>query len=304
MSLYISPYQNSHTVPLIDLSLPVLLETRKGIIKHRIFSSYYKYSHIMMDSYEIMNRGLKELTHPIIPTGCMTLLFFLGHGARGELWGCNTIVQYVTIPANTCLYCIRLKPGAMRCFGENDMSALTDRKQLIDSLLRHCQTLYTQLRYAESFHERNVMIQRFLDVHHAGDFKETDKVITSLQAIWKRHGSIKINELAEQATCSSRYINRLFLSHIGIAPKMYCQIVQMYMSLHDILQNRPKSLLDTAVRWGYFDQAHMNRIYQKFLNKTAYEMKNLTSNDISQTELLLDTNFSERPPRPNWSMSR
>lgn len=288
MSLYISEQQSIYSEPKTYETLPVLFDHRKGIIRHRIYSPYYKYAHIVLDTYEVSNRNLTEISYPITPTGSVSLLFFLGNGARGEILGCNTSLIYVPIPSNTYIYCVRLRPGALRCFGENDVSTLTDRMQKMESLMKHSYTLCQQLRYAESFHERNVMMQRFLDIYHAEKFREMEKVAKCLQIIAEKHGIIRIQELAQKIACSSRYINRLFISHIGIAPKLYCQIIQLDTSLHEVLLNRPKSLLDTAVRWGYFDQAHMNRIYQKFLKKTAYEMKNFTYNDISQKELLLD----------------
>ena len=50
-------------------------------------------------------------------------------------------------------------------------------------------------------------------------------------------------------------------------------MIQLQFSLQEILAARPKSLAKTAISYGYFDQPHMNRAYQKFLGRTASDMR-------------------------------
>ena len=79
---------------------------------------------------------------------------------------------------------------------------------------------------------------------------------------------------------------------------MYCQIFQLNISLQSILAVRPKSLLGTAITFGYVDQAHMNRVYRKYLSCTAYDMKNYGVKDMSRIEILMDAGgaSAEQPP--------
>lgn len=292
MSLYISNRQVGHFAQLGVSYIPILLEASNCNFKHRIFSPYYKFSNIVFDSYEIINRKTKEIVYPILPTGCITFVFMFGRGAKGEIWGCNATTRHLHIPGKMSVFCVRLRPGAFRCFSCIDVNELTGRIISIENCIEETEKLCINLRYAESFHERNVMIQRFFELKHVKEFKKAKKIEECLQIIDSLKGVVKVHDLAVQMKCSPRYINRLFLNHIGLAPKVYCQILQMQLSLKLILTIRPKSLLDTAISCGYFDQAHMNRSYRKFLDCTAYDMKNVGSKDISEKELLLDTVLS------------
>jgi AraC-like DNA-binding protein len=288
MSLYISNRQPGDGNALDMPYVPTLMGLSNCNFKHRIFSPYYKFSKLIIDSYEIANRKNTEIIYPIIPTGSITFVFLFGHGMKGTVWGCNSTIRYLYIPVKTNAYCVRLRPGAFRCFSEMDVSELENRIVPMEQLLKNTEKLCLSLRYAESFHERNVMVQRFLESVHGQDFQPAGKIQSCLSMIEVRKGVIKVCEIAEQLHCSTRYVNRLFSQHVGIAPKIYCQLMQLQLSLKNILEYHPKSLLDTAVSHGYFDQAHMNRSFRKFLNCTAYDVKNFSGQDVSQKELLLD----------------
>lgn len=91
--------------------------------------------------------------------------------------------------------------------------------------------------------------------------------------IHQKRGIVRVSEIASAVGCSDRYLSRVFQVRVGVSPKLYCEIIQMQFSLQEILTTRPKSLAKTAITYGYFDQPHMNRAYQKFLGRTASDMR-------------------------------
>ena len=93
-------------------------------------------------------------------------------------------------------------------------------------------------------------------------------------------GLARVSEIATTVGCSDRYLNRIFQERVGISPKLYSEIIQMQFSLYSILTTRPKSLLDIAVNFGYFDQTHMNRLYRKLLDCTASDIRYADSRTI------------------------
>lgn len=293
MSQYI-PLQRAGKKQYLNSSdIPVLLDFRICPIKHRIFSEYYKFHKIVIDSFEIQNNKLKSVVYPVYPSGCSMFIFFIGREFKGKIVGSYTSIFNVTIPCKTTMYVVRMKPGALHFFFPFAINEFTDRAVPIQELKIESKKLCQQIRFAESFHERNVMFQRYLEILHAQDFDMEEKLKVCLQLGFKHKGIIKVNDIAKTVACSTRYINRLFLSIIGVSPKVFFQLLQLQYSLKKILELRPKSIMEIALDSGYFDQAHMNRSYQKYLNCTAFAVKKINAKDISNQEILLDANYAK-----------
>lgn len=288
MAFYISNKQIQSGYAKSAAYIPTLLSARHGF-KHRVFTPPYKFSRLLLDSYEVVNRRDKDVAYPILPTSCITLVFLLGRHTRGELWGCNTTLRQLIVPPKHTAYCVRLRPGAFRFFSSIDVNELTDQVVPLEQWIPAMEKLYQPMRYGESFHERNIMVQRLLERMDGKDFCVHEKVMKTIDFIEAHEGMVKINDLAEAMNCTTRYLGRIFLQHIGVATKMYCQILQMNLSLQSILETKPKSLLDTAIAYGYVDQAHMNRVYRKYLDCTAYDMKNYGVQNMSHIDILLDS---------------
>ena len=69
MALYISNRQVMTGQTLSPSFVPTLLEAKYGL-KHRVFSPPFKFSKLLLDSYEISNRKDQEIKYPVVPTGC------------------------------------------------------------------------------------------------------------------------------------------------------------------------------------------------------------------------------------------
>ena len=289
MSLYVSSKAGAKSLPLVPTTAPVLLKRINMSIKHRIYSPYYKFHHIVIDSYEIYNSKNKEISYPIWPDGCMQLQFiFSPLGSVAQVWGCQTQKRELLIPARGRLYALRLHPGAWQGLQRNYADEITDKQIPFNAYFKQSQRLGQKLRFSESFHERNIIFQHFFSFLGIENFRGLEKLSYALKEIQQAKGNIRVQDIAKILGCSTRYVSRIFVQQVGISPKIYAQLVQLQISGKMILHNRPKSLLDVAVSCGYFDQAHMNRAYQKYLFCTAYDVKNDSSKDISGIELLTD----------------
>ena len=299
MALYISNRQVMTGQTLSPSFVPTLLEAKYGL-KHRVFSPPFKFSKLLLDSYEISNRKDREIKYPVVPTGCVTLVFMLGPHAHGEVMGCNTVLRELVVPPKMTAYCVRLRAGAFRFFSHIDVSELTDQTVPMGQWVPNLEKLCQPMRYAESFHERNIILQRFVDKLDGKCFYINEKLQKSIDFIKDREGILKIQSLADEVECTTRYLSRIFLQHVGVATKMYCQIYQLNASLQSILETRPKSLLDTSITYGYVDQTHMNRVYRKFLFCTAYELKNYGLKDMSRIERLMDPDPSMLELKPPY----
>lgn len=282
MSLYISSHQVGREVSDDPPYVPILLESPEVKLKHRIFRPDYEFSKILLDSYELQNRSEKELIYPLIPCGCISLVFMLGWVVSyAGICGVSTLPTEFRVPPQETAFCVRIRPGGFGCFSALSANDLTNHTIPLENYLHHTAELLTELRRGESFHERNVILHRYLNGMGAEQFTPMALVARCVDMIQRSQGVVKVLELAETVGCSERYLNRVFQNHVGISPKLYCELIQLQFSLKTIIATKPKSLLNTAVTFGYFDQTHMNRSYRKFLDCTASDMRYIGQKDIS-----------------------
>ena len=82
-----------------------------------------------------------------------------------------------------------------------------------------------------------------------------------------------MEELAEESGYSSRYIRALFADRIGHSPKELSSILRMQRALGYLWDNAVADLSDTAQRFGFSDQSHMNREFRKWFGLTSGMVK-------------------------------
>lgn len=76
-----------------------------------------------------------------------------------------------------------------------------------------------------------------------------------------------IQLVASQCGISSRYLQKLFIEHLGVSPRMFLKIARFKKSL-EYLNGGPGSLTAVAYDCGYFDQSHFIRDFKSFTGVT------------------------------------
>lgn len=274
MSLYISDRQYVKETYEESAYLPVLFEQGTLRVQRRVFRREHELGHLLLDSFEVQNHSNETIAYPLPPDGCTMLVFLLGRTeAEGVFRGVMLEIDPLQIPPHSTVFCVRLRPGAAAAFAPLPISDLSGRSTPLEVFFRNTTELLTKLRHGESFHERNVLVQRFLTAREIGKYEPMALVSRCVSIIEKQQGDVRIQEIAQTVGCSERYLNRVFQHHAGLPPKLFCELLQLQYCIRYIMAVQPKSLLDAAVNYGYFDQAHMNRAFRKFLNCTARDVR-------------------------------
>ena len=73
----------------------------------------------------------------------------------------------------------------------------------------------------------------------------------------------KIENVAARYGITSRYLQKIFLQHTGLTPKLYSKIARFQNSLQ-LIAKKNTSLTDIAYECGYFDQSHFIREFKSF----------------------------------------
>ncbi len=79
---------------------------------------------------------------------------------------------------------------------------------------------------------------------------------------WKRlaktHGSLTVQQLADEIGYGRRHFSERFREAIGVAPKMAARLFRFERACRIIADQRP-GLAQVATACGYYDQAHLTR---------------------------------------------
>ncbi|MBA3873573.1 MAG: AraC family transcriptional regulator [Anaerolineae bacterium] len=107
----------------------------------------------------------------------------------------------------------------------------------------------------------------------------TNGVQNLSQVLYQQQGRAKINVVATDEFISQRQLERRFKALIGITPKALSRKLR-FQQVRDELSQHPQTDLSTLAQdFGYADQAHLNREFKTFSNRTpgqfAAEMHNI-----------------------------
>ena len=213
-------------------------------------------------------------------TGCIEFMFNLGAGrwqtdtGNGfqttpliELWG--QIIQPLTFKSlgpNTMLG-IRFYPHTASIFLNTDVSQFNNQvTNLTDVAGNSIYTLHAKLIDATLMNQRIELIEQFLLSRLSLFEKKLDKTVLINGVIkeLKRDDFFdNIENVATRYGITARYLQKLFLQHTGLTPKLYSKINRFQNSLQ-LISKKNGSLTDIAYECGYFDQSHFIREFKSF----------------------------------------
>lgn len=109
-----------------------------------------------------------------------------------------------------------------------------------------------RLYHVESDHQRIQLLESFLEKNKKCN---DQRLLTMIQLITDRKGSIKLEELAREANLSKRQIRNSFNTKLGLSPKNFMRLIRF----RHVLENNPSDIenyAQYATRMGYYDESH------------------------------------------------
>jgi AraC-like DNA-binding protein len=96
----------------------------------------------------------------------------------------------------------------------------------------------------------------------------TNGIQNPSQALYEQQGRAKIGVVASDSFVSRRQLERRFKALIGVTPKALSRKLR-FQQVRDQLSHHPQTDLSTLAQdFGYADQAHLNREFKTFSNRT------------------------------------
>lgn len=210
----------------------------------------------------------KDIDFPVVPDGCSDIIFYLNNSSqlprRSETFisGAMEYAEIVPAAAGVELFGIRFKPAQLSYFLDIDMSSITNKMISLSTINKE---RYYQLRinqFSDNQSIINDITTQLLSLYK--DVKIDDRFPEVVEKICK-DPEVEITELADQSCFSVKSLERVCKKRIGYTPKKFARIMRFQKAHKSIQKQSVMNLITVAHQSGYFDQAHFNREYKKFV---------------------------------------
>jgi AraC-like DNA-binding protein len=102
-----------------------------------------------------------------------------------------------------------------------------------------------------------------------GRFDQT--VDRCLRLIDVNRGQLNVAQLAAKLGVSNRQLTRRFQHAVGLSPKEFARVSRFLHVIRCLSDRQPRSLTETAMACGYFDQAHFNHEFREMAGMAPRE---------------------------------
>lgn len=239
--------------------------------------------------YITLEEGVNETKCiPIIPDGCMAFVFkgnkVNDEPSEGYLCGTIDEIKKISLSPDEYYVFIRLMPGTGYSLIKNVKSAasIANTAVPIRGGIVGEEQILPVLERDIPLAERAGLVSKVVRVNLQ---KEPERYIIKYctERIFQTQGNVKVEDLAAETGFTSRHIGKLFERCVGVSPKLYSQIIKLQASMAKILERKEEKLVEIAVDCGFFDHAHMNRMYKKLIGISSGEFRKTLFSNLDYT---------------------
>ena len=219
------------------------------------------------DIYAVSCNKTEPINVPIVPDGCISMVFIGEPDAmEGKLCGATDEVKKVVLEPGQTMLCIRFHPGAVSSLLSESASVYTNKSVDIKDCIKNGSQILSAASRDMEIQHKALLLSKLIRIRMKED-QSNYLIRYCTDRIYEKNGNIKISELGTETGYSERYLGKVFEKHVGISPKMYCEIMRMQNSLKKLVTgSKQEPLINLALDSGFFDHAHMNRCYKRFLH--------------------------------------
>ena len=217
--------------------------------------------------------GLPAGVHFGLPSSCVDLIISLGHPVEvvkmpNSRQRPSTLIAFVSGlqdgPAivrqdgNAFGLHVFIKPlGVRAILGVASAEAASLVLDLFDIWGNRAEGLVEALLGVDTWHQRFAILDReFASKLNAAN--PQPEISWSWERLAKSHGSVPVQQLADEIGYSRRHFSERFRDAIGVAPKMAARVFRFERACR-LIADRRLNLAQVGITCGYYDQAHMTR---------------------------------------------
>ena len=199
--------------------------------------------------------------HRVLPDGCADIVVNL---EEADAYAVGTMTRPLLLEGDRApaMIGVRFRPGRAAALLRLTLREITDGRAPVDRIGE----IVANAASPVAALEREVMAR----VARAGAIDR--RVDAAIERIIRSGGRVPIEQLADAIGISRQHLARRFLIDVGIAPKTFARV----MRFQRVLRHRAAigSWSDAAVRFGYYDQAHLIADFRELAGDTPFHFSN------------------------------
>jgi AraC-like DNA-binding protein len=204
-------------------------------------------------------RGKPSYRSEVITHPCVNLCFE-PHGAH--VYGVQRARDARTLSGSGWCVGTKFRPGAFYGFLDGPVSDLTDRVMGVGELFG------VELADPGSDDERMRAHQELIRAR----LTEPDDAALLVRAVvcdmLRAEPGTRVEAIARRHGVSSRTLQRLFATHVGVSPKWVLQRYRLHEAAERLAAGETRDWARVALDLGYFDQPHFIRDFRTFIGRS------------------------------------
>ena len=227
------------------------------------------------------SRG-ESAPEPVMPDGCIELIFnladpFRRHHADGILEsqpqsiiaGQMRSSAMIEPSGRIDLFGVRFQHAGASPFFAVPLNELTDNIVDLGFVWGSAgREIEARINEAPTVEIRVGIVENTLLSLLAKNAASDDVVEAASKLITENMGLTSINKIADSIGVNGRRLERRFQQSLGLSPKRFSRIIRFQNFLGAVRNEPTGGILDTALSFGYYDQAHLIREFREFSGKT------------------------------------
>ncbi len=236
----------------------------------------------------------------LIPYGKISMLFLYGDSHEYNLVGPTAPMQktrqafmvgqltqpiWLKFTGHTRLIKIQFKATGAQQFLPMNMEEFTNVPSLdLEAIWgKAVSVLLEQIYEANSDIERIAHLNYFLEQRLLPQNNQVDYVDYTLDQLKVNQGNLAIKSLEGQLGISTRQLERLFRTRLGLSPKEMSKIIRLNCAFSNLEANPTASLTQLSYDAGYYDQAHFSRDFKGIAGVSPSQLFSQTSQELFVT---------------------
>jgi AraC-like DNA-binding protein len=217
-----------------------------------------------IDSYwYFTNEDPGSIESPVLPDGCMDIIFPLTGDNGPFVVGTMTKAETVSIKPGQRMFGIRFRPAIAPSLLRIPAIELRDTIIPLEYINKNLAGEMSELTFKQQIaNQIELFNEKIANVIQSIDIDK--RVFYAVNLVAELQGNVSLDTVAQEIGMSLRHMERLFKYHVGISPKRFARIVRFHQSHVALSKSGASSLATTAYQYGYTDQAHFNKDYKIF----------------------------------------
>jgi AraC-like DNA-binding protein len=236
----------------------------------------------------------------LIPYGKASMLFLWGDKHEYSLDGTTSAMQltrqafivgqltqpiWLKFTGHTRLIKIQFKSSGMHKFLPVNMEEFRNVPSLdLEAVWgKAVHELLDQLHESLSDTERILRLNQFLEKRLLKQNDAIDYVDHTIKQMKASNGNLSIKGLEHELGISTRQLERLFRTKIGLSPKEMSKIIRLNSAFSSLETEPGMSLTALSYQVGYYDQAHFSREFKGLAGVSPNKLLTESSNELFVT---------------------